>query len=62
MSGEPGLVRRGFAGVWRTIQWIHTGDEEMSEVFGTNPNKLTAGQTMVSAALITGALFIASGA
>lgn len=61
MSGHPGLLRRGCARVWTTIQWIHTGDEEMREVFGANPNNRTRGEQFASAALICGALFVASG-
>jgi hypothetical protein len=61
VSGEPGIVRRGCAKVWDTIQWIHTGDADMREVFGDNPNDRSRGEQFASAALICGALFVASG-
>lgn len=61
MAGERGLVRRGFAKVWNTIQWIHTGEAEMREVYGANPNNRSDGERFASAALICSALFVASG-
>lgn len=61
LSGQPGLLSRGCARVWTTIQCIHSGDDGMREVFGANPNKRTEGERFASAALICGALFVASG-
>jgi len=43
------------------IQWLRTGDLEMQEVYGANPNNRTNGEVFASAALICGALFVASG-
>ncbi len=62
MAVGPGVLRRGLHKTWDTIQWIRTGDQEMHEVYGPNPNALTPGETVASAALISLGLFVASGA